>query len=104
MHQCCTMQVTVLTKDSETLAAENNHLHLRIIQETDKHKAQAREHLTRVTKLEDTVAELTFWKSSADERHAALEKENAGLRAKTQELLHELDAHQQANSKGGPCP
>ena len=96
------MQVAVLTKDSERLAAENNHLHLRIIQETEKHKAQDREHLTRLRKLEDTVAELNFYKSSSAERHAALEKENAGLRAKTQELLHDLDAYQQIEGRSYP--
>ncbi|CAL5228386.1 g11509 [Coccomyxa viridis] len=95
-----TDKVTVLAKDSERLAAENNHLHLRTIQETEKHKSQERVHLTMLRKLEDTVAELGFYKSSSAERHAAMEKENAGLRAKTQELLHDLDAHQRADSDG----
>ena len=100
MHQCYAVQVTVLTKDSERLAAENNHMHLRIIQEIDKHKCQEREHLTKQRKLEDTVADLWFWRSSMAERHAALERENAGLRAKMQELLDNLDAQRQADSEG----
>ena len=98
------MQVAVLTRDSERLATENNHLHLQFIQETEKKKCQEREHLRSLKKLEGTVAELTFQNSSSTERHAALEKENAGLRAKTLELLHDLDAYQRGDSDGGPRP
>lgn len=104
MHQCYAVQVAVLTKDSERLVAENNHLHLRIIQETDKHTCQEREHLAKQKKLEDTVADLCFFKSSMTDRHAALERENAGLRAKMQELLHGLDARQRADSEGENGP
>ena len=103
-HECYAVQVTVLTKDTERLATENNDLHLRIIQESEKQKCQEREHLRSLKKLEDTLAELSFRNSSSADRHAALEKDNAGLRAKMQELLHDPDAHQRADSDGGPHP
>ena len=99
-HFTAMVQVTVLTRETEVLATENNQLHHTIIQETEKQKRQEREHLRRHKSLQDTVAELTFWKASSSERHATLERENAGLRAKTQELLHDLEAYQEEDSDG----
>ena len=96
----CNLQVEVLTRDTERLAAENNHLHLRIIQETEKQGQFEREHLRKHKCLEDAVAELTFLKGSGAAKHAALEEENAGLRAKMRELFNELEAYQQADSDG----
>ncbi len=63
-----------------------------------------REHLRKQKGLEDAVAELTFLKGSGAAKHAALEEENAGLRAKMQELLNELQAYQQAESDGKNRP
>ena len=96
----CALQVEVLTRDTERLAAENNHLHLRIIQETEKQEQFEREHLRKQKGLEDAVAELTFLKGSGAAKRAALAEENAGLRAKMRELLNELEAYQQAGSDG----
>ena len=86
-----------MTKGSERLSIENNHLHLRLIQETEKQESNAREHLKQQKGLQDAVAELKFWKSSQAAKQAALETENASLKGKMHELL---EACQQAASDG----
>ena len=94
------MQVEVLTIDTEHLATENNQLHLRLIREAEEHRAHEREHLKKQKSLEDAVAELTFWKSSIAAKHAELERENAALKGRLQELLESLESYRNADSDG----
>ena len=96
-----TLQVDVLTKDAERLAGENNELHLRLIQQAEKQESSMREHVKKRKNMEDSVAELTFCKTDLSTKSATLEKENAALQAKLQELLKDLEACHQAVSDGG---
>ena len=90
----------VLTRDAERLAVENNQLHLRLIQQADKQEDSMREHVKKGKSLEDSVAELTFCKTSLAAKSAALEKENAGLQARLLEALKDLEGCHQAFSDG----
>ena len=90
----------MLTIDTERLATENNQLHLRLIREAEQHRAHEREHLKKQKSLEDAVAELTFRKSSSTAKHAELERENAALKGRLQELLESLESYRNADSDG----
>ncbi len=94
------LQVDVLTKDAERLAGENNELHLRLIQQAEKAESSMREHVKKRKNMEDSVAELTFCKTTLSTKSATLEKENAALQAKLQEVLKDLEACHQAVSDG----
>ena len=94
------LQVEVLTKDAERLADENNQLHQRLIQQADKQEDSTREHVKKRKSLEDVIAELVFCKTSLSAKSAALEKENAALQAKLQEVLEDFKACQQACPDG----
>ena len=99
-HMFVSPQVDVLTKDAERLAGENNELHLCLIQQAEKQESSMREHVKRRKNLEDSVAELTFCKTSLSTKSATLETENAALQAKLQEVLKDLEACYQAVSDG----
>ena len=101
-HPYVSLQVEVLTKDAERLAGENNQLHLKMIQQADKQESSTREHVKKRKSLDDSIAELTFCKTSLSTKSANLEKENAALQAKLQEVLKDLEACHQAVSDGEP--
>ena len=99
-HPYVSLQVEVLTKDTERLAAENNQLHLQLIQQADKQENSMREHIKKRKSLDNSIAELTFCKTSLSSKSATLEKEKAALQAKLQKALRDLEACHQAVSDG----
>ena len=99
-HLYVSLQVEVLTKDAERLAGENNQLHLKVIQQADKQESSMRDHIKKRKSLDDSIAELTFCKTSLSSKSATLEKEKAALQAKLQKALRDLEACHQAVSDG----
>ena len=81
------MQVAGLTRDAGRLASENNQLHLQLLKAADVADKADREHYQQVKKLEGQVTELACWKHQTAGRFHTLEQENAGLRAKVEDIL-----------------
>lgn len=80
-------QVDGLTRDAGRLASENNQLHLQLLAGADAADKADREHYQQVKKLEGQITELACWKHQTSGRFQTLEQENAGLRAKVEEIL-----------------
>lgn len=85
------MQLESVRQDSVRLQSENSQLHVLVMQHAERHEREAREHYTAVKRLEDTIAELSYWKHAAAEKLASADKENAGLRKRCQELAKLTD-------------
>eukprot|EP00955_Chlamydomonas_euryale_P108639 365863-Chlamydomonas_euryale.AAC.4 len=66
---------------------EISQLHARLIREAEVHDQWQKQHYQDAKRLEDRIAELSFWKSTAGEKLTAAERTNAGLRSKVDELL-----------------
>ena len=81
------VQVAGLTRDAGRLAGENNQLHLQLLKAADVADKADREHYQQVKKLEGQVTELACWKHQTAGRFQTLEQENAGLRAKVEDIL-----------------
>lgn len=71
--------------------AESRQLHISLIQEAEKFDRAEKQHYQQVKKLEDRIAELTYWKQSASEKQQATERENASLRRKIDSLVKLTD-------------
>ncbi|KAG1668637.1 hypothetical protein FOA52_002490 [Chlamydomonas sp. UWO 241] len=67
--------------------AENNQLHMGMIRESEAHDRWQKQHYQTVKRLEDRVAELSYWKAAAGDKMAAVEREDAALRRKVDELV-----------------
>lgn len=76
-----------MTRDAGRLASENNQLHLQLLKAADVADKADREHYQQVKRLEAQVTELSCWKHQTAGRFHTLEHENAGLRAKVEEIL-----------------
>jgi hypothetical protein len=81
----------VLRAESGRLAAENSELHLQLIREAERFDRAEKDHYQTVKRLEDRLAELSYWKHQAASRMQALERDNAALRARGEELLSLAD-------------
>lgn len=71
--------------------AESRQLHISLIKEAEKFDRAEKQHYQQVKKLEDRIAELTYWKQSASEKQQATERENASLRRKIDSLVKLTD-------------
>ena len=76
-----------LTRDAGRLASENNQLHLQLLKAADVADKTDREHYQEIKRFEGQVTELSCWKHQTAGRFHILEQENAGLRAKVEEIL-----------------
>jgi hypothetical protein len=85
------LKVQAVNLDSARQQAENRQLHISIIQEAEKFDRQEKQHYQHVKKLEDKIAELSYWKQSASDKLLASEKENASLRRKIDSLIKLTD-------------
>ena len=79
--------MSAVRQDTVRLQAENSQLHIRLIQEAEKYDRQEKSHYQQVKKLEDRIAELSYWKQSASEKLMAADRENSGLRRKIDGLV-----------------
>ena len=80
--------MSAVRQDTTRLQAENSQLHIRLIQEAEKYDRQEKIQYQLVKKLEDRIAELSYWKQSAAEKLMAADRENAGLRKKMDGLVN----------------
>ncbi len=87
------MQVEGLTRDAGRLANENNQLHLQLLKAADVADKADRDHYQQVKKLEAQLTELACWKHQTAGRFHSLEQENAGLRAKVEDILRLGEKH-----------
>lgn len=69
------------------MSSENNQLHLQLLKASDAADKADREHYQQIKKLEGQVTELACWKHQTSGRFQTLEQENAGLRARVEEIL-----------------
>lgn len=74
-------------QDTSRQQSENSQLHVKLIQEAEKYDRQEKNHYQQVKKLEDKIAELSYWKHTATEKLLAAERENSGLRKKIDGLV-----------------
>lgn len=81
------MQLEVVKQDCGRLSKENTQLHEQLIREAERYEQLQKESYQRTKKLEDQVAELSYWKQQAISRYDGLEKDNQGLRKKVAELI-----------------
>ena len=81
------VQVEVLHRDNVRLTSENNQLHLQLLRESEKVDAAASEGYQASRRLQSQITELTYWKQQTVERFVELEKENAGLKGRINDLL-----------------
>ena len=81
------VQVEVLQRDNARLTSENNQLHLQLLRESEKVDAAASEGYQASRRLQSQITELTYWKQQTVERFVELEKENAGLKGRINDLL-----------------
>lgn len=79
--------MSVVRQETARLQAENSQLHIRLIQEAEKFDRQEKSHYQQIKKLEDRIAELSYWKQSASEKLMAADKEASGLRRKIDGLV-----------------
>jgi hypothetical protein len=84
-------QVEALKADSVKLSSENSQLHLLLIKAQEGGSRHDKESYQQIKKLEERIAELTYWKQTAMDRIQAAERENSGLRAKVSELVKLTD-------------
>jgi hypothetical protein len=87
LHVCMAPQLNALLQDAARQQAENSQLHLSLIQEAERADKQQKQHYQQVKKLEDTVAELRYWKQAASDKIQAAERENTSLRRKMDGLV-----------------
>ena len=80
-------QVQTLKQDQAKQALENSQLHIQLIQEAERFERQERQHYQEKKRLEDKIAELSFWKQSATEKLQASAHESSDLRLKIDELI-----------------
>lgn len=66
---------------------ENSQLHIQLIQEAERFERQERQHYQEKKRLEDKIAELSFWKQSATEKLQSAASESSDLKAKIEELI-----------------
>ena len=94
-----------MTRDAGRLASENNQLHLQLLKASDAADKADREHYQQIKKLEGRITELACWKQQTSGRFQTLEQENAGLRAKVEEILRLGERHPRREStcQGYPC-
>lgn len=77
----------VLRKDASRITAENNKLHIELIQANEKIELLERDHYHQLKKLEDQIEELAYWKSQTVDKVRNLENTNDGLKLKLQTML-----------------
>lgn len=85
------MQLETVRQESVRLQSENSQLHVLVMQHVERHDEQAREHYQECKRLEDTIAELSYWKQLAGEKLLAAERENSGLRKRCDDLTKLTD-------------
>ncbi len=81
------------------LQSENSQLHVLVMQQAERQERQAREHYQARKRLEDTIADLSYWKNVAAEKLVAADRENGALRRRSEELQHLIDKL----TAGGAC-
>jgi transcription termination factor NusB len=64
------VQLDIVRQDCGRLSTENNQLHQKLIQESERYEALQKEAYQRSKKLESQIAELTYWKQQAITRCA----------------------------------
>lgn len=90
-HACCCAQFHAFSQEVARQQAENRQLHISLIQEAEKFDRAEKQHYQQVKKLEDKIAELSYWKQAASEKQQATERENASLRRKIDSLVKLTD-------------
>eukprot|EP00878_Enallax_costatus_P036574 GHUV01041084.1.p1 GENE.GHUV01041084.1~~GHUV01041084.1.p1 ORF type:complete len:305 (+),score=105.84 GHUV01041084.1:203-1117(+) len=80
-------KLEVVKQDCGRLSKENTQLHEQLIREAERYEQLQKESYQRTKKLEDQVAELSYWKHQALSRYDGLEKDNQGLRKRVAELI-----------------
>jgi hypothetical protein len=73
--------------DAGRLARENAALHEQLLRDAERHDAAARASYAATKRLEDRVAELSYWRTQALARYDGLERDNAALRRRVAELI-----------------
>ena len=77
----------VLKLDAGRVIAENSQLHVQLIQQAEQYDTREKDHYKHVKRLEDREAELSYWKHQAIDRFQKVDKENAELRKRVEQLL-----------------
>lgn len=80
-------QVDASKQDLARLQNDNAQLHAQLVAAAEKQAKLQQEHYQNVKKMEDQVAQLSFWKQTAAQRYSELEGESDRLKARVAELL-----------------
>lgn len=72
----------MLRKEISRLTAENNQLHVNIINESESCKVKEREHYQNLKSLECEIAELAYWKNCTLKKLKELETQNEEMKTK----------------------
>ncbi|GIL57051.1 hypothetical protein Vafri_12185 [Volvox africanus] len=84
-------RLEAVRQESVRLQSENSQLHVLVMQHAERYDKQAREHYQTCKRLEDTIAELSYWKHHASEKLQAAERESSGLRKRCEDLVKLTD-------------
>lgn len=76
-----------ITMHLQALQMENSQLHIRLIQEAEAHDRQLKQQYQDVKRLEGRIAELSFWKQTAQDKLAASERGNYALQLQLDDLV-----------------
>ena len=84
-------KLEVVRQESGRLLNENNQLHLELIKQAEQHERSDKERYLAAKKLEDQVAELSFLKQFNKESMKAMDRENAQLKQRLDELMAQME-------------
>jgi len=85
---------TQLTSSQQTashLQAEQSQLHALLVAANERSTRLETDAYQQAKRLEDRIAELTFWKQAASEKLQAGEREHQGLKSRVAELVKLTD-------------
>lgn len=95
------LQVEALKHDSSKLVAENSELRSQIIRANEGLQQHDKDAYQATKKLEDRIAELTYWKQTAADKMQAAERENSALLSKIAGLVALTDQMSSGAQKHG---
>ncbi|GAX72996.1 hypothetical protein CEUSTIGMA_g448.t1 [Chlamydomonas eustigma] len=80
-------KISAVRYDVNKQQVENTQLHLRLIKEAEHRDQQEKAHYQQIKRLENTIAELSFWKKTSVDKITESQRENDMLRQKIESLI-----------------
>lgn len=77
----------MVKQDCGRLSKENTQLHEQLIREAERYEQLQKDSYQHTKRLEDQVAELSYWRQQAVSRYEGVERDNQSLRKKVAELI-----------------